>query len=330
MASGFAAHDQTSRAMILWAKAEADLSAGRFLEAMASAAECRNLAVVGFPAQVMVEPVRQWSALELGEDPGEAMADATFPNLDGAKRESAAIVAMHETPDDLENVDRFLDAANAWTRISLRGAFRCRWAAGEAALRAGRRRAARRIASSARGRAPFGRTPPAPASGPSDVARVRCAYLPDQPPTRRPAHGRGDRGSRARAHGGLDTKGIATRLLLRESTVEGHVRSAIAKLDVSTRLAASIKMVRMNVARQPVAGQRVVVAPTIFLDSACATFTRKQAEYTLDAPPPAMAAEPRGRCPRDIAGRRRPAAGAARGRARCHARGCRGSGAASR
>src|SRR5207344_1201933 len=68
-ASGFAAHDQTSRAMILWAKAEADFSAGRFLEAMVSATECRTLAVVGFPAQVMVEPVRQWSALELGRDP---------------------------------------------------------------------------------------------------------------------------------------------------------------------------------------------------------------------------------------------------------------------
>jgi DNA-binding NarL/FixJ family response regulator len=284
-ASGFAAHDQTSRAMILWANAEADFSAGRFLEAMASATECRTLAVVGFPAQVMVEPVRQWSALELGRDPGAAMADVTFPNLDGAKLESAAIAAMHETPNDPENVDRFLDAATAWIRVSLRGAFRCRWAAGEAAHRAGsderarellyplevelrmngRRPLLRRVHRTLRAADAHVRPIDRPHVGPLTAAETEVLELVAR---------------------GLDTKGIAARLLLRETTVEGHVRAATAKLDVSTRLAASIKMLRMNVNRQPVAGQRVVVAPAAFLDAACATFTRKQEEYTLDALPP--------------------------------------------
>jgi DNA-binding NarL/FixJ family response regulator len=283
-ASGFAAHDQTSRAMILWAAAEADFSAGRFAEAMASASECRNLAVVGFPAQVLVEPIRQWSALELGTDPGEPMADATFPNLDGAKQESAAIVALHETPDDPDNVDRFLEAANAWKRISVRGVLRCRWAAGEAAHRAGYNERARELLRPlekevrAGGRRPLLRrihrtlraagaqTCPAerPQVGPLTAAETEVLELVAR---------------------GLDTKGIAARLLLRESTVEGYVRSATAKLGVSTRLAAGIRMLRMTAARDSVVGQRVVVAPAALLDAACASFTRKLAEYTIDGLP---------------------------------------------
>jgi len=84
---------------------------------------------------------------------------------------------------------------------------------------------------------------------------------------------------------GLDTKSIAARLLLRESTVESHVRAATAKLDVSTRLAAGIKVLRMNAARQPVVGQRVVVAPAVRLDAACAAISPKQAEYAIGALP---------------------------------------------
>ena len=70
-ACGFTSHDMTSRSMILWAKAEADWLAGRAAEALRdrrpSAGRCPS---AGFPSHVMVEPVRQFAALDLGLDPG--------------------------------------------------------------------------------------------------------------------------------------------------------------------------------------------------------------------------------------------------------------------
>ena len=123
--------------MILWAKAEADWLAGRAAEAYETATECRSLPVGGFPSHVMVEPVRQLAALDLGIDPGPALSGVLFPNLVGANKESQAIVAMYEHPEASENCGRFLAAIRSWDRISRRNAARCAWAAGEAARRAG-------------------------------------------------------------------------------------------------------------------------------------------------------------------------------------------------
>jgi hypothetical protein len=123
--------------MILWAKAEADWLAGRAADAYETAIECRSLPVGGFPSHVMVEPVRQLAALDLGIDPGPALGGVLFPNLVGANKESQAIVAMYEHPEASENCGRFLAAVRSWDRISRRNAARCAWAAGEAARRAG-------------------------------------------------------------------------------------------------------------------------------------------------------------------------------------------------
>jgi DNA-binding NarL/FixJ family response regulator len=279
-AFGFSAHDQTSRATILWAKAEADFAAGRFGDALATAAECRTLPVLGFPAQVMVEPVRQWSALELGLDPGPAMTDGTFPNLEGAKLESAAIVAMYGSPSQRSNVEGFLNAANAWARLSQSGALRCRWAAGEAAVRAGRNAEAIEVLQ---------------------PLQAELRMQGEQPLLRRVQRTLRAAGARVRPLGGphvgpltpseteviglvargLDTKCIAARLLIREATVDTHVRTAVAKLGAPNRLAAGIRMLRMDASRETGAGQRVVVASAAAIDAACASFESNRTEYHL-------------------------------------------------
>ena len=124
-AYGFSTVDLTARATILWAKAEADWLAGRAAEALQTAEECRALPVTGFPTHIMVEPVRQWAALDLGLDPGEPLTDVLFPNLVAANKESRAIVAMYRDPENSRNAGTFLAAAKSWDRISRRNSARC-------------------------------------------------------------------------------------------------------------------------------------------------------------------------------------------------------------
>ena len=136
-AYGFSTVDLTARATILWAKAESDWLAGRAAEALQTAEECRALPVTGFPTHIMVEPVRQWAALDLGLDPGEPLTDVLFPNFVAANKESRAIVAMYRDPENSRNAGTFLAAAKSWDRISRRNSARCGLGAAEAARRSG-------------------------------------------------------------------------------------------------------------------------------------------------------------------------------------------------
>ena len=244
-AYGFSSVDVTSHSMILWAKAEADWLAGRAAEAYATAEECRALPIGGFPSHVLVEPVRQYAALELGLDPGPALHGALLANMVAASKESQAIVALYEHPEASENAGRFLAAARSWDRVSRRNAARCMWAAGEAASRAGDNERAIRILRDierdlhASGRRPLLRRVDSTLRSLGQVSHARQTE-PVPPLTAAQVEvldlvGRG-----------LDTRAIARRLLVGETTVETHIRHALQRLGVTTRLAAAMELVRLR------------------------------------------------------------------------------------
>ncbi len=244
-AYGFSSVDVTSHSMILWAKAEADWLAGRAAEAYATAEECRALPIGGFPSHVLVEPVRQYAALELGLDPGPALHGALLANMVAASKESQAIVALYEHPEASENTGRFLAAARSWDRVSRRNAARCMWAAGEAASRAGDTERAIRILRDierdlhASGRRPLLRRVDSTLRSLGQVSHARQTE-PVPPLTAAQVEvldlvGRG-----------LDTRAIARRLLVGETTVETHIRHTLQRLGVTTRLAAAMELVRLR------------------------------------------------------------------------------------
>ena len=200
----------------------------------------------------MVEPVRQLAALDLGIDPGPALSGVLFPNLVGANKESQAIVAMYEHPEasrELRPVPRRRPELGPHLAPN---AARCAWAAGEAARRAGDTERAITILRMARAGAARGRAA-------SDAAARR----------RRPARSLGQRVHAHHAEAippltaaqvevldlvgrGLDTRAISRRLVVSETTVETHVRQAMQRLGVPTRLAAAMELVRRRADRRAV------------------------------------------------------------------------------
>jgi DNA-binding NarL/FixJ family response regulator len=259
-AYGFTAPDLTAKATILWAKAEADWLAGRAADAYETATECRALPVTGFPAHVLAEPVRQWAALDLGIDPGPAMTGCLFANFVAANKESRAIVAMYNHPSASENTGLFLSAMRSWDRVSRRNAARCAWAAGEAARRGGNRELAVTILRNlepellASGRRPLLRRVEASLRALGE--RARSHNVTPVPPLTSSQVEVLDLVGR-----GLDTRAIARRLVVSEATVETHIRQAMQRLCVPTRLAAALDLVRRRDAIQPTAceEQRIVV-----------------------------------------------------------------------
>jgi DNA-binding NarL/FixJ family response regulator len=242
-AYGFTAADLTAKATILWAKAEADWLAGRTADALQTAEECRALPVSGFPTHVMVEPVRQWAALDLGLDPGEPLTEVLFPNLVAANKESRAIVAMHRDPENSANAGQFLAAGRSWDRVSRRNSARCALGAAEAARRSGDCKRAVNVLRIlerellASGRRPLLRrvhsmlrqlgAPVAAHTGtafpPLTAAQVEVLELVGR---------------------GLETRPIARRLVVSEATIETHIRQSMQRLGVTTRLAAAVELLR--------------------------------------------------------------------------------------
>jgi DNA-binding NarL/FixJ family response regulator len=291
-AYGFAATDDTAKATILWAKAEADWLAGRAADAYATAEECRALPVTGFPSHALVEPVRQWAALDLGIDPGPAMTGTLFANFVAANKESRAIVAMYTNPQASENTGLFLSAARSWDRISRRNAARCAWAAGEAARRSGNRDRAITILRIlepellASGRRPLLRRVEASLRALGE--RVRSHGVDAVPPLT---------GSQVEVlelvGRGLDTRAIARRLVLSEATVETHIRQSMQRLGVPTRLAAAVELVRRRDGLRPAprAEQSIAVGNDesfVFPDTAVRLAALPVAPWTL--PPDVVAA----------------------------------------
>ena len=250
-AYGFTAHDLTSRVDDPLGQGGGRL-AGRAAppRRYETATECRSLPVGGLPVARDGGAGPAARGARPRPRPGAPLSGVLFPNLVGANKESRAIVAMYEHPEASENCGRFLAAVRSWDRISRRNSARC--ALGGRRSRAPRRRHRARDHDPAHGRAGAARGRAA-----SDAAARRrhacarsasacCAHHAEAIPPLTAAQvevldlvGRG-----------LDTRAISRRLVVSEATVETHVRQAMQRLGVPTRLAAAMELVRRRADRQ--------------------------------------------------------------------------------
>jgi len=114
-----------------WLRAEAELHGGRSRRARDLAREAVEL---GF-ADPFAPLVELWASVDLNEAP-EPLDDNPAPMFAGVRSESlgAAALVRGELADAIEHLDA---AATRWRPYHRRGEWRCLWAAGEAARRAG-------------------------------------------------------------------------------------------------------------------------------------------------------------------------------------------------
>lgn len=117
---------------IAWLRSEAELHGGRARRARELAREATTL---GF-ADPFASLVELWASVDLGQPPNPMDANPT-PIFAGVRDESLGAIAL--VSGDLEAAIRHLEAAaDRWRPYHRRGEWRCLWAAGEAARRAGR------------------------------------------------------------------------------------------------------------------------------------------------------------------------------------------------
>jgi DNA-binding NarL/FixJ family response regulator len=217
--------------------ADAQVAAGLHEDAMRTAERCADLPVAGFPGAVNTALAGARARSELGLPFDQASITATssgFANLRAAVRETAAIAC--EDPHDA--VEHFRQAADGWCGVSARSSRRCQWSAADAALRAGDRRLAIGLLT-----------------GIDDTAPVWLRRRADA--TSRAAGGPAESERQATGHEvmvrvarGLTTKQIARALAVSPSTVETHVRRAMARHGASTRVQASIATLAESAGRR--------------------------------------------------------------------------------
>ena len=284
-AVGFNADDVTAHATALLAKAEVDWQAGRWVVALNAASRCRDLAISGFPAQVLVEPIRQWASMDLNIDPGEEMPLASFENLIGASLESSAIVSLFRSPEDRRNAGRFLDAADGWSLLSHRGTLRSRWGAGHAAMLANDSKTVHAILR------------------PLEHELHESRRLPLLRRVRRTIRMAGGRTSTSFGSGigpftgaqvdalelagrGLGTTEIARRLLVEESTVRSCIRDAMKRAGVRTKLAAAVELTRVRATSAVSHGeQRLILSELASMNEAAGDLASDRPLYDLTALP---------------------------------------------
>jgi DNA-binding CsgD family transcriptional regulator len=226
-----------------WAQAEVAWNAGR-LDECADVAhrvlEKSSPVDFGAPAAAVLA---RWVAWERGEPcAGEPGPLAVFAAQRGLVDEARAVELLATPGREADAAPLFLRAAELHDRYLRRCALRCRWAAGEALRRAGRcadaaeALAAVRVDAAAHGFRPL-------------VARIDAslrqmgAATPAQRPDGRPGR-LTPRQSEilTLVKLGLSTAEIASRLHLRPSTVESHIRSAMHRLGASNRREAALSV----------------------------------------------------------------------------------------
>jgi DNA-binding NarL/FixJ family response regulator len=225
------------RTMGAYVGAEVDWLGGRARASLRTAREAIALQPE-FPLVAALAAVAAWAAVDLGlrfELP--ALRDGPL-HLPGHAAEAAAVAALSREDAPAEAERRFDAAAEAVADGSVRDELRCRWGAGEAALRSGARARARRRLLEVEDRARAHGFVPL-------LNRIRA--------TQRRAGAKVGAGPRDAAGGltareqevlGLVGEGcasgeIALRLGVATSTVETHVRSAMAKLGARSRAQAA-------------------------------------------------------------------------------------------
>jgi DNA-binding NarL/FixJ family response regulator len=228
------ASDDAARSTAAWALAETHWLGGRE-EAIAASDMALDLSVGSFPGRVNAVLIGQWARVDHGipVDPRAEAVLAKVPrNASGAQHELRGLSARE--PSDA--LDAFEAAAEAWEGCSQRAAVRARWAAGEAARRAGRddRALTHLLAAEqtcrALGLVPLGRR----------VDRSLRALDRIAPSTRRSGlFSAAELRVLQCVARGLTTQQIARYLALQPSTVESHIRAVMRATGATTRLQAA-------------------------------------------------------------------------------------------
>ena len=237
-------------AIAAWVCGEVELSGGRPAGALVAAREAREAAPAGFAAGVLATLTEGWARHEIDEGLVLPLTGVPYPALAGAVPESEAL-ALLAGGDAVAAADRFEQAARRWLGYSLRRSVRCRLGAGIALREAGRRPAARTVLDDALRRAR--------AAGLTALAeRIERARgganaqpggLAQRRLTARETEVVGLAGD---GHTSIE---IADMLGIERSTVDAHVRSAMAKTGASTRLQAAL------IARRIEGGEHVEIEP---------------------------------------------------------------------
>jgi DNA-binding CsgD family transcriptional regulator/tetratricopeptide (TPR) repeat protein len=227
-------------AMLAHSVGEIELAAGRPAAALVAAREARSASATGLIAADLARLTAGWAHLELGAgDPVAPLQKMPFPALAGAVPESAAL-AFLAAGDGAAAADSFQRAAQRWEGFSLARALRCRLGAGLAEIAQGRHVAARDhiepVLRRARERGLTRLVERAEramrrAGGPS--SGLRALLSPGELTPR-------ELDVMRLVRAGSTSARIADSLGIGRSTVDSHVRSAMAKTGARTRLQASM------------------------------------------------------------------------------------------
>lgn len=232
-----AARSQRTEALT-WACAEVDWSAGRLRSCLDRTTELADASPLTF-GRSSAAVLAKWVQLELGGDPG-ACPDplVVYPVQRGLVAEARGVDLLAVPGREQEAAERFREAAELHRHYLRRHEVRCRWAEAESLRRAGQRDEAAALLEAleleceAHGLTPLARRVRA------SLRTIRTA----------PARHRGaardltdrQREVLALVRLGLSTHEIAARLLLKPSTVESHVRTAMRRVGASTRREAAL------------------------------------------------------------------------------------------
>ncbi len=127
--------DWTWHRQVTWVRTEAALWGGQPQRALEHAEEVLT-GPAGDLNTVFAHVSRAWALFDLGRDPGPPLA-ADYPAMLAAIPHEVAGVCLLYAGDAAEAVRAFDRASALWSAYHRRGELRCRWAAGEAARRAG-------------------------------------------------------------------------------------------------------------------------------------------------------------------------------------------------
>jgi len=224
------------RSLLLWARAEVELHAGRPHRVTELAAAHGDR---WDPATGLALVAHAWASFEEAKQIPDPPS-VPYEGLAGVVAEVNALRAASEK--DFEAAANLLAvAARAWALAHTRGELRCLWGQGEFLRRAGKQDEATALLSGVEQRASELGIRPLVARSRQSLRRCGLALR---------SGGRGDGGSlsiREQEVIGLVGDGrtsheIAQELGIARSTVETQIRSAMLKLDVGTRLEAAAKL----------------------------------------------------------------------------------------
>ncbi len=227
------ASDASARAQALWALAEACWAAGEMERAVVVADATFDLGLAGFPGVVNSVLIAQWARRELGwpiDERATAAVQSGFTNLAAAAVELEGLLA----PDPRDACAAFERAAQAWAKLSVRSSLRTTWAAAEAAWEAGQpERADVLFRAAEAGATRYGIVwlDRRVEAGLRQLGRPRVS----RSTLRRPPSAE----VLARVARGQASTSIARALRIKPSTVETHVRRAMARTGARTRLQAA-------------------------------------------------------------------------------------------